>query len=413
VIAANSQKSNDQSDDVEFYLRPERHLAVYRVLRNGAWTLLKNGAPVKLKQIHRRINPSFALQLLSRLLEAKKPLTCHELKGGTKCSDDWLRKQMSLLKRAVPSVYILERKSLASDSTRFRASDELIVSHLPASQRPGLHLAVAPHENVARSLRDRILRSLEEATGSVTPVLHTLSLVLRPGGFLREVWGKKEIGKGEAAFPSLTGRGDAEALRNYQRHCDRLGISVAESVGADDFKPADMREKSVFWIGSCFNELHKLESTLRDQKLWKRMPKCWLRGLRKKGTLVTYPDAPKIITNTPHNDDAFALIRSVLYKGSNANNTRLVVAAGTNTDATLWAATLLLHDDHDTESAAWLAKALGEPPIGADLQFEAIFQMYPCVKLLWSSGTSDRDVYSERKHGGSARQDMQETENET
>lgn len=241
--------------------------------------------------------------------------------------------------------------------------------------------------------------------GKITPVLHTPSLIKQPDGTYIEVWDQSHLEGRE--FFDLTGHGEAEALRLLAVFCAGVNRRLESSAipRMTNVEKA-LEDGNLVWFGSCFNPLHGLRQILDNEDFWRSgPPSCILEGFSDH-VEVSYPGTPKIITNRwppvmnlKEPERSYSLVRSVLT----VHGTRITIAAGTSTDATLRAARSLLGiKKYDLNRLAQIRDRAD-----AQSQFEVLFEttpgrLSPKTRLVWPNpNPKEGDSITEHEHTSS------------
>jgi hypothetical protein len=293
---------------------------------------------------------------------------------------------MSSLRKAIPPPFWEYKKTHGKKVGRFKLTTD--VKCLPG-----------PWADPGRTiLRDRILELLAGSKGVIYPVVHTLSLIKQEDGLYREAWNRNDHGKNEIFYGDLTGYGEGEAVRLLQESCQPLDIDVKSSRPATEAGIDLLLRSNVAWFGSPFNESHHFYEHMNDLDKWQSAPRCTFEG-KTNMAVVRYPDIrdptktiEEIVNEWPPNrtegnTKRFALLRCVGAKKSlDEEGTRVFIAAGTDTLATLFAMQILVNEN----KGELLKAAVGEltPEMTDNLQFEALFQFgHPTnkrkVQMVW------------------------------
>jgi hypothetical protein len=352
--------------------------------------LLKNGEEIPLTSY--KGNKDDALHLLYRLLETRTPQTCDDLRKalGKALRDDTIFHYMrSLADLMLPKFWTYSRSRGKTVGT-FTLIRDVGIKRLQGRYA----------DQSGTILRERVLELLAGPKKIICPVVHTLSLIKQEDGSYREAWKPDDHDKSDFFYSDLTGYGEAEGLRLLEQICQPLGILLEPSIPAKQVGIDFLLRTNVCWLGSPFNETHCFYARMRDLELWASAPKCLFEGM-KNMVLVRYPDIQNPTrtieetvnewprNRTEGNAKRFALLRCVAARRRTPRDeegTRVFIAAGTDTLATLFAMEVLAKE----EKRELLEAAVGTPlsDLTDNLQFEALFQLgLPTnmrrVQLVW------------------------------
>jgi hypothetical protein len=228
---------------------------------------------------------------------------------------------------------------------------------------------------------------------SIQPILHTLTLVKRKGtNQFREIGYQDEKRPDECFVNDLTGWGDAQALIEVDRYIRQLDTTIRVEIPkqASRYSQAwiDDSSRPIFWLGSPFN--HNLTDELLTADLWDYKTECSFRHLPNGGVRVHWPGGNKTVNlGSEKHTVQYALVRHV--KRRSGKHTSLLIAAGTDTEATLFASQVLTSVDKDKER--YLKEAMSVNCGSHNQhQFEALFkrstrrkegEVQPMTTLLW------------------------------
>jgi hypothetical protein len=334
---------------------------------SNSYTLFTSGSPVDSNR-----SPGRALSIFRRLLEKKYVTFDDAIEAGwgknVRIERDTLFHSMSALKNGALGNATLWRTN--KTLKQYELLESVVVEKNEGTYDPRL----------SDGSGERLFAALFSNGMPVIPVIHSLLLVRRgtppvpatKGVWYREIQHEEERLTGEHFCRDLTGWGDAEALRLVDRYCTTTGRELKPVLRASRFKSERLDDANCLWIGSPFNRAHDLRDHLLAPAWWKSETQCRFDHKKRSAGLeliVKWPDKGKRVVNLP---DKTSRIKSYAYLRSARRidgKGHLLIAGGTDTQSTLYAAQLLTERKYSGILDIAVARADGL------MQCEALFQL--------------------------------------